>query len=1082
MTPDPLRPEDVDSELDAQFLAELRAAHTARQGQAGAEAVTPPEGYRIVRPLRRGGQGAVFVAEHERTGRQVALKVMLRGLADDSRARRRFEREAELVASLRHPNIVTVFDSGLTRDGRPFTVMELVDGEDLATWSAPRRRQPSGVATTLDLFLPIAAAVEHAHRHGIVHRDLKPSNVVVDRQGIPRVVDFGIAKSTGNGRAEAGAALTVTGEFVGSLAWAAPEQLDDRADGVDARTDVYALGLLLYHLLTEAHPYQVTGSLSEVVNSILSTPAAPPREQCEHLRGHRDLEAILMKALAKDPADRYATVGALEADLRRMLNGLPVTARDRAAGYVLRRWVGRHRVASVALLAAAVFGPVYAWRLGESNAILARQRSATIVAQARQLLHTERVVEAEEAFWRELLDPPAGAAKPELSALPHAAAHWGLRELYREHPCAVTVNRTRYTHIEPSPDGRLVAATADEPFVDLLAVPSLRRAQRLPSRGELIRPGAFSPNSKSYAAIDTNARVLLWDLDAGGNARVLGTAEGGSAARFLCFYDANTVWTAHSGSRVKSWTLDGRQAGEVIYDGGEPGRATAVAADRSLLAVSTKHTHTTKLVVMKDRHVAATVKGMGATFCRDGRHLITRNGVFLLRPPGTDRIDPLQIRPPPYALVLGIATHPSDDTNAWGALGGLHVYADLTASPDSRELHGHTVPPRVQAFVPSRRRRLVSVDQSGAMKLWELEDASVETLPAVTGTVHEWAFDRGSAILVGANTHGWGQPSQHRVIVWDVATRTVKAEFGGHEHAVYSVDIHPARPELVASCDGRGRVFVTNWRLGPTAATPAIDVGREPAHPLYASRGPGQVNCVRFGPDGRLAVCSRGRISVFREHERGHWSLDSGPHAHPQYEGRLSAIAWSPDGGLIGAAQAKAPYGVIWLDLPSGRVWATGHGHRAPVRAIAADPNGGRFATVSDDRRVALWAAGGERPTAFLSGHQKEVFSVAWFPAGSVVASGDTSGVVKLWDADSLGELYELGCETGVFSLAIAPDGATLAIGRPNADPGVLLRDLTGQDPFIAGNLMAWLHRLGTEHTPAAHELRVWARAVLRDR
>jgi tetratricopeptide (TPR) repeat protein len=327
-------------------LAEVRAhaALAARMrdrlaDDAGDEPFGPPrlEDYADLRELQRGGQGVVYAARQLSTGREVALKVMPRGTLHTRRQEQRFEREIDLASSLAHPHVVPVFDRGVTEDGRQYFVMELIDGLAVDRHVEHERLDVPG---RLELFDRICAAVAYAHRRGIIHRDLKPENLLVDGSGEPRVLDFGLAKlHTDDG--ERHSLVTQAGEFVGTLAFASPEQVRGDPADVDVRTDVYALGVVLYRLLTGEHPYPVGGAIGDAIEHITSTD--PPRPSKRAAGLDADLDALCLTCLTKSPDDRYPSVDALRADLRNWRDDLPLQARSDRRGYVLRRTLHRYR-------------------------------------------------------------------------------------------------------------------------------------------------------------------------------------------------------------------------------------------------------------------------------------------------------------------------------------------------------------------------------------------------------------------------------------------------------------------------------------------------------------------------------------------------------------------------------------------------------------------------------------------------------------------------------------------------------------------------------------------------------------------
>jgi len=308
-------------------------------------------GYRLLGEIHRGGQGVVYQALQESTRRKVAIKVLKEGPFADRTELARFDREVDVLSRLNHPHIVAIHDRGLTA-GHAWYVMDYIPGRPLDTYVAGAELSTDEL---LGLFVKVCDAVNVAHLRGVIHRDLKPANIRVDEQGEPRILDFGLAKLEQEVAGGSSApAMTLTGQFVGSLPWASPEQVTGGADLVDIRTDVYSLGVILYQLLTGRFPYPVVGRVDDVIRHITQT--SPARPSTIHRKLDHDLELIVLKCLEKEPERRYQGAGELARDLRHYLADEPVSATSPSAAYRLRKFVQRNRgfVLAAAVIAATL--------------------------------------------------------------------------------------------------------------------------------------------------------------------------------------------------------------------------------------------------------------------------------------------------------------------------------------------------------------------------------------------------------------------------------------------------------------------------------------------------------------------------------------------------------------------------------------------------------------------------------------------------------------------------------------------------------------------------------------------------------
>ena len=366
---DPELRREVEALLETQGDADVLAqpAFSVHADDAGVGRQIGP--YQLVRLLDRGGMGSVYLAEREDFEQRVALKLIRRGLDADEVLVRRFENERQILARLEHPHIARLLDGGATADRLPYFVMEYVEGEPIDRYC---RTRGLSIAERLALFRRVCSTVQFAHQNLVIHRDLKPGNILITADGHPRLLDFGIAKLLDDSLA-ASAVETELGQGPMTLRYASPEQI--RLEPVTTASDVYSLGVLLYELLTGLDPYGVAGGRSdEIARAVCEREPDKPStavrrravepEAAESRRLRRrlagDLDSIVLKAMRKEPDQRYASAEQLSEDIRRHLAGLPVDAQTGTFTYRASKFVRRHKLAMAVtaafLLLSSTFG------------------------------------------------------------------------------------------------------------------------------------------------------------------------------------------------------------------------------------------------------------------------------------------------------------------------------------------------------------------------------------------------------------------------------------------------------------------------------------------------------------------------------------------------------------------------------------------------------------------------------------------------------------------------------------------------------------------------------------------------------
>ncbi|MGA2231358.1 MAG: serine/threonine-protein kinase, partial [Tepidisphaeraceae bacterium] len=389
-----------------------RSASGQTPGNSGGGKSEFISGYEIIGQLGAGGMGTVWRARRDSSRREVALKLLNAGLLTSEVAKRRFEREIEVASLLEHPNIARVYESGVAQ-GAYFYSMELVEGIALHEFIEQHRPDKR---RCLALMAIVCRAIQYAHQRGVIHRDLKPSNILVDSGNSPHIVDFGLGKLIDEQASFS--TISLQGDWAGTPAYMSPEQAAGLIPEIDTRSDVYSLGVILYQILTGRLPHDPTGGNLAVLERVAHAEIVRPKVAAADI--DRDLEALLLKALAKLPEDRYASVGELADDIDNYLNGDPLTARRPTAIYFLRKKFNKHRIpiaATVVVIAGITSLVVHdSIRMKqERNLALAAAANAenerhisqlnwaeSLISNGDSLMHDGRWQDARNLYWEAL--------------------------------------------------------------------------------------------------------------------------------------------------------------------------------------------------------------------------------------------------------------------------------------------------------------------------------------------------------------------------------------------------------------------------------------------------------------------------------------------------------------------------------------------------------------------------------------------------------------------------------------------------------------------------------------------------------
>lgn len=959
-------------------------------------------GFELLEEISRGGQGVVYRAVQSATKRPAAVKVLLSGTFATSRQQNRFEREIEIAARLRHPNIVSIFESGVSADGGRYVAMEYVEGEPLDRYIRTRLVENLGRARIdriIRICSDVASAVGHAHANGVIHRDLKPSNIFVDAAGHPRVLDFGLAREL-----DPIVDATRTREFAGTPAFAAPEQFAGDSASIDVRTDVYSLGVLLYAALTGTHPYPCDGALSAIIEHVRSTEPKPPSAHVPRIPA--DVDTIVLKALSKDPDRRYPNAQALAADMEDYLAGRPISARRDSTLYILSKLAQRHRlpvaIASAALfaiVAAAIGMAVLSGRLDSQRRKAEAALAESNIQRARLLAKTGDVLRAEQVLWREALDAGVVASDDMgLESKPAARqAAWALLELYALVPKLMTVQaEIKPVSLRFDADGCAITSIHIDGSVEWWSLDGRRLMRRpgfLPAQVFLF---AVSRDQRYAARIDQAGTLGVFDVDS--QMQVAGPHPWPRLVRSLALSDEGKTLVLVDDCGAAD-ILDTRTLSPLRTFRGEITHAT-IDGDRLFL---TTHSGSQAEVHVHSVHdwsrintlrIPGVVKGFiprcVARANPDGAYLLVTSERALFLYDAIAGGDPLA-----YYVGLSPFGRPEFETEGQTAVAAAQDGTITSWSvPDLQPLRTLRNMQGISA-IAIHKGLVATASQDASITVWH-NVRWPERRSGSTTTTHGLAISRDGSTIAAGDDQGWLR--LQRVAADGQDAGAIRA----HSDMITSIDFAPSGERLVtAGEDGA----VREWT---TPASPLRDVATDL----------GPVQCVRYSSDGDwIAASGRdGRIHLW--HALG----DVAARVLGTHGARVPQVDFSPDGHLLSSVSQEGD-AILWNVQDGTCVRTFGRRFKA-TRAITFSPDGSTIAIGNDDRTSHFWAASTGDLRRTISGMPWGPFDLKYHPSGRVLFAVGRGREVVVVDPEACTELATFrGHEQLIMTLRLSPDG-----------------------------------------------------------
>ncbi len=1001
--------------------------------------------YELLAELGRGGMGVVYKARQATLKRLVALKMILSGEFASEANLARFKTEAEALARLQHPNIVQVYEIG-KHEGKPYFSLEFCAGGSL---EQKLRATPLPPREAAQLVQILSRAMHAAHQAHVIHRDLKPANVLLTADGTPKITDFGLAKKLDD------VGQTQSGAIMGTPSYMAPEQAASKSKAIGPACDTYALGAILYELLTGRPPFKATTPLDTVLQVISDEPVPPRQLQS---KTPRDLETICLKCLAKEPGRRYATALDLAEDLQRYQAGEPVRARP--VGSVERGWRWCRRNPLPAALAAGV----------ALTLILGATVAGYFGYEARREADRANSEAGEKELQARRAEARAEDARREKKRADEAA-----EQARKDAEAARLAGLAEQKSAEQARKDRDLAKDAERKMEEQL--------QRAEMSAYVIRI------TLAQVEWEHGSAALAWDHLEACQWNLRGWEHRYLAAKF----NKNTL-KGHTGAvHSVAFSPDGKR----IVSGGGLGDNTLKVWDAD------KGTEVLSLKGHTDEVWSVAFSPDGKRIVSGGGSLFNRGTPYEIKVWDADKGTEVRTLKRHTDAVTSVAFSPDGKRIVSGSTDNTLRVWDADKGTEVRTLKGHTAPVSSVAFSPDGKRIFSgSVFPENTLKVWDA-DKGIELLSIKGGsgivafspdgkrivsrggdrTLKVWDADKGIELLslkghTGSVTSVAFSPDGKRILsgaiggvgqhdeikVWDTDKG---AEVFSLKGVGRTVAFSPDGKRIVSGAGGHFGQQSEIKFSGQPGEIKVWDADRG-TEILTLKGHTGEVLCVAFSRDGKRIVSGGDKLGEIEV-----WDADKGiePRTLKGHTSPVGSVAFSPDGKRIVSAslgggldpRGQPILGEIKLwDADKGTEVRTLQGHPAPFNSVAFSPDGKRIVSGSNETTLTVWDADKGTEVRTLKRHTDAVTSVAFSPDGKRIVSasiGDAvllgwlrPGEIKLWDADKGTEVRTLKGHAGwVKRVAYSPDGKRIVSGSQDttlklwdADKGTEVRTLKG--------------------------------------